>query len=132
MQDSYGANYTEKFGSNPETRQKFDCDSWCKPIGGIKKGRIYGFGKGDSALMLVGANTSSSNRSNEAASLVKEALEAKFEEKLLEIEVERKKEREEMEARMKKEKDDMDAKFEAMKKMMFDIVGMSDSPPPQV
>ena len=96
-------------------------DSWYKQTGGFTKGRIYGFGKGDdAALMLVGAKAPPSNE--------KETLEALFQEKLLAIEADRQKEREEMEARRQKDKEEMDAKMEDMKKMMLDIIGSGNYP----
>ncbi|CAH1437056.1 unnamed protein product [Lactuca virosa] len=135
--DAYQKAMVDKYGDDPNCHPLWDSELWCDVSGGVKKGRISGWGSvSDPHRLLVGSSgAQSTGTSQENMEViyerVREEMEAQRQEldaKAAEIEARRQEMREEMDARVQEieatrqditaKQRHIDARYEEMEKMI--------------
>ncbi|XP_052621307.1 uncharacterized protein LOC111900516 isoform X2 [Lactuca sativa] len=127
VKEAYESAMVAKFGDDTSCHPLLDNETWCDVSGGVKKGRIYGFGSvSDPASFLEG--TSSTITSQEVVyERVRNELCGEMDAKAAEMEAKHQQMREEMDAKaaaIDAKQQQIDAKYEAMEKMYAALQNM--------
>ncbi|CAH1429836.1 unnamed protein product [Lactuca virosa] len=130
LKEPYESSMVAKFGDDTSCHPLFDNETWCDVSGGVKKGRIYGFGSvSDPASFLEG--TSSTITSQEVVyECVRNEMRGEMDDKAAEMEAKQQQMREEMDAKVAAidaKQQQIDAKYEAMEKMYATLQNMMGS-----
>ncbi|CAI9284921.1 unnamed protein product [Lactuca saligna] len=125
--EAYESAMVAKFGDDTSCHPLLDNETWCDVSGGVKKGRIYGFGSvSDPASFLEG--TSSTITSQEVVyERVRNEMRGEMDTKAAEMEAKHQQMREEMDAKVAAidaKQQQIDAKYEAMEKMYAALQNM--------
>ncbi|CAH1427262.1 unnamed protein product [Lactuca virosa] len=114
---AYESAMVAKFGDDTSCHPLLDNETWCDVSGGVKKGRIYGFGSvSDPASFLEGTSSTITSQEMHGEMNAKDA----------EMEAKHQQMREEMDAKAATidAKQQIDAKYEAMEKMYAALQNM--------
>nr|KAJ0196420.1 hypothetical protein LSAT_V11C700360690 [Lactuca sativa] len=127
VKEAYESAMVAKFGDDTSCHPLLDNETWCDVSGGVKKGRIYGFGSvSDPASFLEG--TSSTITSQEVVyERVRNEMRGEMDAKAAEMEAKHQQMREEMDAKaaaIDVKQQQIDAKYEAMEKMYATLQNM--------
>ncbi|CAI9304093.1 unnamed protein product [Lactuca saligna] len=127
VKEAYESAMVAKFGDDTSCHPLLDNETWCDVSGGVKKGRIYGFGSvSDPASFLEG--TSSTITSQEVVyERVRNEMRGEMDAKAAEMEAKHQQMREEMDAKaaaIDVKQQQIDAKYEAMEKMYAALQNM--------
>ncbi|CAI9285703.1 unnamed protein product [Lactuca saligna] len=127
VKEAYESAMVAKFGDDTSCHPLLDNETWCDVSGGVKKGRIYGFGSvSDPASFLEG--TSSTITSQEVVyERVRNEMRGEMDAKAAEMEAKHQQMREEMDAKaaaIDAKQQQIDAKYEAMEKMYAALQNM--------
>ncbi|CAI9265597.1 unnamed protein product [Lactuca saligna] len=127
VKEAYESAMVAKFGDDTSCHPLLDNETWCDVSGGVKKGRIYGFGSvSDPASFLEG--TSSTITSQEVVyERVRNEMRGEMDAKAAEMEAKHQQMREEMDAKAASidvKQQQIDAKYEAMEKMYAALQNM--------
>ncbi|XP_023747588.2 uncharacterized protein LOC111895742 isoform X1 [Lactuca sativa] len=127
VKEAYESAMVAKFGDDTSCHPLLDNETWCDVSGGVKKGRIYGFGSvSDPASFLEG--TSSTITSQEVIyERVRNEMRGEMDAKAAEMEAKHQQMREEMDVKVAAidvKQQQIDAKYEAMEKMYAALQNM--------
>ncbi|KAL7606300.1 hypothetical protein Lser_V15G18511 [Lactuca serriola] len=127
VKEAYESAMVAKFGDDTSCHPLLDNETWCDVSGGVKKGRIYGYGSvSDPASFLEG--TSSTITTQEVVyEHVRNEMRGEMDAKAAEMEAKHQQMREEMDAKaatIDSKQQQIDAKYEAMEKMYAALQNM--------
>ncbi|CAH1433903.1 unnamed protein product [Lactuca virosa] len=118
VQKAYESAMVAKFGDDTSCHPLLDNETWCDVSGGVKKGRIYGFGSvSDPASFLEGTSST----------ITSQDMHGEMDAKAAEMEAKHQQIREEMDSKavaIDAKQQQIDAKYEAMEKMYAALQNM--------
>ncbi|XP_052625085.1 uncharacterized protein LOC111877670 [Lactuca sativa] len=127
VKEAYESAMVAKFGDDTSCHPLLDNETWCDVSGGVKKGRIYGFGSVSDPVSFLEGTSSTITSQEVVYERVRNEMRGEMDAKAAEMEAKHQQMREEMDAKaatIDAKQQQIDAKYEAMEKMYAALQNM--------